>query len=174
MRRVFQRRSLETLKDGFNSCTLELFSRIEDTEPAFISDCELHSSSKFGTGVPEIPEQLRASEIEVVQNWSQLWHDYASAKRINEFIKYLTYDKSLRKPRCSEIGTDSLDPLIRELGETIDIWKEKKRSARTLRDDRSSFCEACVPSHDKAREEKFERRYFTANCDKSSEEHAKE
>ena len=134
---------LETLKDGFNSSTLELFSRIEDTEPAFISDCELHPSSKFGTGVPEIPEQLRASEIEVVQNWSQLWHDYASAKReCIEFIKYLTYDKSLRKPRCSEIGTDSLDRLIRELGETIDIWKEKKRSARTLRDDRSSFCEA--------------------------------
>ena len=124
---------LETLKDGFNSSTVELFSRIKDNEQ--------HSGSKFETDVPEIPEEIRESEIEFIQNWSRVWREYASTKReCVEFIKYLN-NESFEKPCCSELGSDSLDLLIEELKKMVAIWKEKNQAARTLRNG-STFCEA--------------------------------
>ena len=121
------------MKDGFNSSTVELFSRIKDNEQ--------HSRSKFEKDVPEIPEEVRASEIEFIQNWSRTWREYASTKReCVEFIKYLN-NESFEKPCCSELGSDSLDLLIEELKKMVAIWKGKKQAARTLRNG-STFCEA--------------------------------
>ena len=143
-------KDLEILKDGFNSSTIELFSKLEEAEPAFSSHSDLPEDSNLNTrrelflamNVPKIPDEIRASEIEVIRNWSKLWNDYASAKKeCVEFIKYLTYDKSVRLPCCSELGSDSLKHLIRELEENVAIWKEENRG-RELRDGHSSFCGA--------------------------------